>query len=341
MNEIPVGLIDPNPFQSRTVFDEEALCNFAETIQSAGLLNPPMVRPHPEISGRFQLVHGERRLRAVKLLGWQSVPCVVKELSDDEMIRINLIENIQREDLNPIEEAQGLKELRDSCGLSVSDIAEMLGKSRPWVSNSLRLLDMPFFLRACVLCKTLTAWHARVIKGLPEGYLKFRLADLVMDWFLSVDETREIVNAVKAGKRMVSWLRDVPVDALEVYMSRSYTSREVHTMTTSMSEEGLLKPVAVFTYGTIIDGVLRVNVARGLGWGEIRAWVCFDTRWFKINPESLIRFPSDKTEPPRRPSVAPPMSEEQSKHMGRLVEMLRAHVEETPGSPARWPILVA
>lgn len=322
--EIQVNLIDKNPFQSRSNFNDDSIRELARTIERIGLLNPPLVRPCSESAGRFQLVHGERRLKAVKLLGWESVLCVVRELDDEEMIKINLIENLQRENLNPMEEAQGFQELRDKCGLRVTDIAEMIGKSRPFVSNSLRLLEMPFFLRACVLHKTISAWHARVIMGLPEWCKKYRLADLVMDWFLSVEETRRIVQEVKAGNIFVSWFREVPVNALHPYMSRGYTQKEYSDMVRSMRDEGLREPIGVFTHGTIIDGVLRVNVAKTLRWEKIEAHVFFDVDCFQDHPEDIIIFPGKKRWP-EWPPVAPPMSEEQRRCMHRLVEMLRAH----------------
>ena len=109
MVDIPIKNIDPNPFQARTGFDEDKIRELAESIASVGLLNPVLIRPNPNNDDRYQLVHGERRLRACKVLDWENIPAMVKDLSDEDLIEINLVENIQREDLNPIDEALGFK----------------------------------------------------------------------------------------------------------------------------------------------------------------------------------------------------------------------------------------
>ena len=321
--DISIDLIDPNPYQTRTVFDEESIAGLAESIKTVGLLNRVLLRPHPDDTTRFELVHGERRLRACKKLEWKTIPAIIRDLSDTQVAEINLIENLQRKDLNPLDEAQSFSRIIDKFGYSLNALAKRIGKSRPYVSNSLRLLDLPFFLRASVLYKTISPWHARTIMGLPEGFLKYLLADLVMDWGLSVEETREIVNDVKAGKRWVSWVRDVPVSGLVEYVSKERSFSTYKELINSMRENGLLEPIHILVTGVILDGSGRTNAARILSWKKINARVYFSTDWYKQDPGSTVQSSQTKMELPSPPSIVPELSEGQKKNMKRFVEMLR------------------
>ena len=133
--------IEPNRDQPRKIFDEDALAELADSIAKHGVIQPLLVRPMPD--GSYQLVAGERRWRASRMAGLTEVPVVIKELSDDEAMALALIENLQREDLNAIEEAQGIKALMDTLSLTQDEAAERVGKSRPAVANALRLLKLP------------------------------------------------------------------------------------------------------------------------------------------------------------------------------------------------------
>ena len=137
-NTLPISEITPNKDQPRKTFDEAALDELAESIKQHGVLQPLLVRPLP--NGGYQLVAGERRWRASRRAGLREVPVVVKELTDTETMEIAIIENLQREDLNPIEEAEGLQALIDKCGFTQEEVASSVGKSRPAIANSLRLL---------------------------------------------------------------------------------------------------------------------------------------------------------------------------------------------------------
>lgn len=326
--DIPVCLIDANPFQTRQIFDEEGIAGLAATIDGVGLLNRILVRPHPDVPGRFQLVHGERRLRACKRLGWDSIPAVVKEVGDEYVADVTLVENLQREDLNPIEEAEGFRRLVDAFGYTAGTLAKRIGKSRSYVANSLRLLTMSFFLRACVLCKTLTAWHARTIMGLPAGYEPYRVADAVMDWGLSVEETRSIVRDVKHGRTWVSWVRDVPISGLEELGSvrdslPKKSDDELRSLRHSMETVGQIEPIIVLVTGVIVDGHYRVDVARRLGWSTITAEIMFNVDWFRRSESGILRMgPFDGESPPPR-GIFPETSDGQLARIRNLNDMLR------------------
>ncbi|MFR2990653.1 MAG: ParB/RepB/Spo0J family partition protein [Acutalibacteraceae bacterium] len=151
--------IEPNRDQPRKIFDEDALAELADSIAKHGVIQPLLVRPMPD--GSYQLVAGERRWRASRMAGLTEVPVVIKELSDDEAMALALIENLQREDLNAIEEAQGIKALMDTLSLTQDEAAERVGKSRPAVANALRLLKLPDSVIALVSDGKLSPGHAR------------------------------------------------------------------------------------------------------------------------------------------------------------------------------------
>lgn len=164
VQQIAVHLIVPNPYQPRRVFAEEELAELAASIRQHGLIQPVTVRPR---SGRYELVVGERRLRAAKLAGLTEIPALVKEWSDQEAMEVALIENLQREDLNPMEEAAAFAQLQEHLGLTQEGLAERVGKSRPYVANTLRLLMLSPAIAELVSRGTISAGHARAILSAP------------------------------------------------------------------------------------------------------------------------------------------------------------------------------
>ena len=175
--------IDRNPDQPRREFEEEALQALAESIQQAGVLQPLLV---VEKDGRYRLVAGERRFRAARMAGLDSVPCIVRDFTLQEQMEAALIENIQREDLNAIEEAAALRQLMDACGYTQEMAAKRLGKSRPAVANLLRLLTLPEKVQEYVMQGKLSAGHARVLAGVEGEYRQLGLAEMVIQDGLSV-----------------------------------------------------------------------------------------------------------------------------------------------------------
>lgn len=168
IRSIPVEFLEPSPFQPRANIGPEALDDLATSIKARGILQPLLVRPHPGQPGRYQIIAGERRWRASQIAGLHEVPVLVRELSDIETMAAALVENLQRQDLNPIEEAEGYKRLVDEFRMTQEVLAESVGKSRSHVANMLRLLNLPPTVIEEVKKGNLSAGHARALLAHPE-----------------------------------------------------------------------------------------------------------------------------------------------------------------------------
>ena len=190
--EISLSDIDPNPDQPRRVFEKEALETLAESIRQSGLLQPLLVTPE---GSRYRIVAGERRFRAARMAGLDTVPCIVREMSDQERREAALIENLQREDLNPIEEAAGIRDLMESCGYTQELVAKRVGRSRPAVANLLRLLALPMNIQEMVKDGRLSAGHARVLAGIEGEHAQQALAERILREGLSVREAEKLAAA--------------------------------------------------------------------------------------------------------------------------------------------------
>lgn len=191
VREIGITEIDRNPDQPRRIFDEEALQNLADSIREAGVLQPLLV---VEENGRYRIVAGERRFRAARLAGLDSVPCIVRSMSTQEQMEAALIENIQREDLNALEEAKAIRQLMDACGYTQEQAAKRLGKSRPAVANLLRLLNLPEEVQKMVAEEKLSAGHARVLAGLDNEKMQLYLAERTVNEGLSVRALEKLAS---------------------------------------------------------------------------------------------------------------------------------------------------
>ena len=196
--EVPLAALQPNPRQPRRSFPDASLRELADSIRSRGVLQPILVE---EDAGRYIIVAGERRVRAAKLAGLERVPVVVRALAPDERLEIALIENIQREDLTPIEEARAYRELIDARGLSQEEVAVRVGKDRSTVANSLRLLKLPAPMQAAVERGELTPGHARAILSLPNPADQERLFHRVVADGLSVREAEQEAGEAGRGRR--------------------------------------------------------------------------------------------------------------------------------------------
>ena len=190
---LPISEIEPNKDQPRQEFDETALAQLAESISAHGLLQPLLVRPL--LSGGYQIVAGERRYRACRMAGITEVPVLIRELSDVETLEIALIENLQRENLNPIEEAYGYKTLIDEYDFSQEEVSRSVGKSRPAIANALRLLNLPEYIRQKVEQGAITSGHARALLPLEDDEQKQELCDIIILNDLSVRQVEKIVKA--------------------------------------------------------------------------------------------------------------------------------------------------
>jgi len=192
-NEVLIDSISPNPRQPRTVFDEDALRELTASIKEVGLLQPPVVR---EISnGRYELIMGERRYRAAKAAGFKSIPVIIRQTSDNDLLRDALIENIHRSQLNALEEAAAYTELLNDFSCTHEVLSQKLGKSRPHISNTMRLLNLPATVQRKVAAGVLSAGHARALLGLSKEAEIEHLANRIVAEGLSVRATEEIVAA--------------------------------------------------------------------------------------------------------------------------------------------------
>ncbi len=196
--EIAIGDIDPNPDQPRRIFSEESIAQLAQSIREQGVLQPILVVPMN--GGRYRIVAGERRWRAARMAGLDHVPCIIRELDAAQQMEIALIENLQREDLNPIEAAQGIQALMKQCGYTQETVAERLCKSRPAVANLLRLLTLPEEIMAMVRQGTLSAGHAKVLAGVAEDDMKLTLARQVVTNGMTVRELENAATLLKKPK---------------------------------------------------------------------------------------------------------------------------------------------
>ena len=198
-NEVLISQIFPNPRQPRTVFDETALNELIASIKSIGILQPPVVRKVGE--GRYELVMGERRFRAAKAAGLTSIPVIIRQTPDNELLREALIENIHRSNLNPLEEGAAYSQLLSDFGCTHDELAIKLGRSRPLISNTIRLLNLPEAVQRRVAAGVLSAGHARALLGLTDGAEIEKLAARIVAEGLSVRATEEIIATAKPGSK--------------------------------------------------------------------------------------------------------------------------------------------
>lgn len=194
--EIDIDLIEPNSAQPRTHFDEERLNELAQSILSNGIVQPLLVRKR---GARFQLVAGERRWRAAQRAGLQRVPAVVREIPDDKLLELALIENIQRQELNAIEEAHAYKRLIETLGLTQETVAHRIGRDRSFITNYLRLLRLPEDIQRLVEEEKLTTGHARALLGIDDQEIQRKIARNIIEQALSVRETERAIKRIIAG----------------------------------------------------------------------------------------------------------------------------------------------
>ncbi|HEY6742132.1 MAG TPA: ParB/RepB/Spo0J family partition protein [Lapillicoccus sp.] len=258
---LPIAAIRPNPRQPRTVFDEDELAELAASIREIGVLQPVVVRPiaraeresadlapgephdgvrleggsqdeAADVGPRFELIMGERRLRASQLAGQDTIPAIVKETHDDDLLRDALLENLHRTQLNPLEEAAAYQQLLDDFGCSHDELASRIGRSRPQISNTIRLLRLPPLVARRLAAGVLSAGHARALLGLDEAAAMERLAQRIVAEGLSVRSVEEIVAlggddpaAVPKARRPRAGTRHPQLDDLAARLSDRYDTR--------------------------------------------------------------------------------------------------------------------
>ena len=228
-NEVPLEQISPNPRQPRTVFDEDALNELIASIKLFGILQPPVVRKVAE--NKYELIMGERRFRAAKAAGLTSIPVIIRQTPDNELLREALIENIHRSQLNPLEEGAAYLQLLTDFGCTHDELALKLGRSRPQISNTIRLLNLPESVQRKVAAGVLSAGHARALLGLTDSADIEKLASRIVGEGLSVRATEEIIathkpsttKAKKAGAKGVSGAGLAASELLSDYLDTRVT----------------------------------------------------------------------------------------------------------------------
>ena len=241
-NEIPIDLIDPSPLQPRTIFDDAKLEELAKSISTNGVVQPVLVRRKGD---RYELIAGERRFRAAIKASLKTIPAVVRSVPDNQVLEIALIENIQREDLNPIEEANAYKKLIEGLGLTQEMVADRVGRDRSYVTNYLRLLRLPNDIQELVQNGRLSTGHARTILGIEHVDVQRRVARKVIDKELSVRATEELVRGIaepaKARARaLVRGQADPNVRAAENRLRRRFGTK-VRIVETQGSKPGKIE----------------------------------------------------------------------------------------------------
>ncbi|HYE67797.1 MAG TPA: ParB/RepB/Spo0J family partition protein [Anaerovoracaceae bacterium] len=209
--------IKPNSKQPRKHFPDEKIDELARSIETHGIIQPIMVRPSGE---GYEIVAGERRWRAARRASLKQIPCIIRELSEEQNMLIAIIENMQREDLNPMEEADALNQMITNYGLTQEEVSKSVGKSRPYITNALRLLKLPAEIRELVVQGSLTNGHARAIAGIKEEKAQLHLARRVVKDGLSVRETEALANEENDGSK------NKPVKAMARAKNREITVME-------------------------------------------------------------------------------------------------------------------
>jgi len=202
-DEVALSLIDPNPKQPRTVFNEDQLAELTASIKEVGVLQPPVVRKKGD---RYELIMGERRTRAAKLAGLTTIPVIIRQTPDNELLREALLENIHRSELNALEEAAAYNQLLNDFGYTHDQLAAKLGRSRPLISNTLRLLNLPPSVQRRVAAGTLSAGHARALLAITDPQEIERIAQRIINEGLSVRAVEEIISLTPraSGKKSTS-----------------------------------------------------------------------------------------------------------------------------------------
>lgn len=217
--EIEIERIRPNPQQPREQFDEEALTAIAESLREHGVLQPVVVR---QVESGFELIAGERRWRAAQRAGLERIPAVIREATAEESLELALVENVQRQDLNPVEEARAYELLVDEVGLTQEQVAERVGRDRSTIANYLRLLQLPPRVQAALVDRRLSMGHARALLGLDDAAAQTRLAEEIVQRGLSV---REVETRVRRGRKERAGSggrrRDPDVEAAEKKLARA------------------------------------------------------------------------------------------------------------------------
>ena len=235
--EIDLDLVEPNSLQPRTNFDEARLEELAQSIRSNGIIQPLLVRRVE--NGKYQLIAGERRWRAAQRAGLLKVPCVVREIPDDKILELALIENIQRQELNAIEEAHAYRRLIETLGLTQEMVAQRVGRDRTFITNYLRLLRLPEDIQLLVETEKISTGHARALLGVDDPIIQRKLSNKIIQQSLSVRETeravKKIINGDDVVRTSAARVEDANLKAAEMKLRRKLSSKIQISITQNQS----------------------------------------------------------------------------------------------------------
>lgn len=235
--EIDLDLVEPNSLQPRTNFDEARLEELAQSIRSNGIIQPLLVRRME--NGKYQLIAGERRWRAAQRAGLLRVPCVVREIPDDKILELALIENIQRQELNAIEEAHAYRRLIETLGLTQEMVAQRVGRDRTFITNYLRLLRLPEDIQLLVETEKISTGHARALLGVDDPIIQRKLSNKIIEQSLSVRETeravKKIINGDDVVRTSAARVEDANLKAAEMKLRRKLSSKIQISITQNQS----------------------------------------------------------------------------------------------------------
>lgn len=221
--EIDIGLIDRNPDQPRKIFDDEALAELSSSIKNYGVIQPIIVR---EVGDRYIIIAGERRWRASRLAGLKTIPCIIKDYTEQEISEIAIIENLQREDLNPIESAKAIKSLIQQYNLTQDEVADKIGKSRPAVANTLRLLLLPESIITLVESNKITAGHARALLAIDNPLKQKEIALKIVEQGLTVRDVENIIKHLnKPREEVVQKEKSLELKDFEERIKRVFSTK--------------------------------------------------------------------------------------------------------------------
>lgn len=229
-----INMVEPNREQPRKKFEEDALLELADSIKQFGILQPLLVRKRKDY---YEIIAGERRWRAAKLAGIKEVPVIIKDYTEQEIVEIGLIENIQRENLNPIEEAMAFKKLLEEFNLKQDEVAERVSKSRTAVTNSMRLLKLDDRVQQMIVDDMISTGHARALLAIDEKEQQYDLANQIFDEKLSVRETEKLVKEIKNPKKQTTVIKK-KIENSFIYDDLANKMKEVMGTKVSISSKG-------------------------------------------------------------------------------------------------------
>lgn len=261
-SEIDIDLIEPNPQQPRKRFSEEDLEGLSQSISANGIIQPIVVRP---FGGRYQIVAGERRWRAAQRVGLRKIPATVKEVTDEKLLELALVENIQRQELNPIEEAYAYRQLIDNIGLTQELIAERVGKDRSVVATSVRLLRLPDDIQNMIAEGGLSAGHGRALLVVADPGVQRNIANAVVELGLSVRETERAIKRARSGKNPAV-PSDSAIDQVDANVKAAET-KLMRALNTSVKirpgKKGIGGKIEIEYYGTDdLDRIYQVIISK-------------------------------------------------------------------------------